>query len=172
MFLQGRSWLREWTRRRLASSPKLLAIEQAVSREGLKLVVLTRLSPAFPFSLLNLAYSLNEVSLRDYSIGLIGILPGTVFFCFLGAAAGDPRRFSALLSGPADGLTLAARLIGVGATVALMLLVNHKVRRALEDRGLTSRRAMQPRRRRLPQRRRRAARRGAAGVGEQDPGGG
>jgi len=31
----------------LASSPKLLAIEQAVSREGLKLVVLTRLSPAF-----------------------------------------------------------------------------------------------------------------------------
>ena len=65
LFLQGRSWLQEWTRRRLASSPKLLSIEQAVSREGLKLVVLTRLSPAFPFSLLNLAYSLNEVSLRD-----------------------------------------------------------------------------------------------------------
>ena len=46
-------------------------MERAVSQEGLKLVLLTRLSPAFPFSLLNLAYGLSEVSLRDYSIGLI-----------------------------------------------------------------------------------------------------
>ena len=54
-FLLGRTWLREWARRRLSAVPKLQAVEQAVSREGLKLVLLTRLSPAFPFSLLNLA---------------------------------------------------------------------------------------------------------------------
>ena len=64
-FLLGRTWLRDWARRRLAAVPKLQAIEQAVSREGLKLVLLTRLSPAFPFSLLNLAYGLSEVSWRD-----------------------------------------------------------------------------------------------------------
>ena len=50
VFLLGRSWLREWARRRLQQVPKLQAVEQAVSREGLKLVLLTRLSPAFPFS--------------------------------------------------------------------------------------------------------------------------
>jgi len=93
-FLLGRGRWRGWARRRLAGAPRLQAVEQAVCRQGLVLVLLTRLSPAFPFSLLNLAYGLSEVSLRDYSIGLIGILPGTVLFCALGAAAGDPRRFS------------------------------------------------------------------------------
>ncbi len=29
VFLQGRGWLREWARRRLAASPKLQAVEQA-----------------------------------------------------------------------------------------------------------------------------------------------
>ncbi|MEB3324640.1 MAG: TVP38/TMEM64 family protein, partial [Cyanobacteriota bacterium] len=93
VFLLGRTWLRDWARRRLEAAPKLRAVEQAVSREGLRLVLLTRLSPAFPFSLLNLAYGLSEVSWRDYTIGLIGILPGTVLFCGLGALAGDVARF-------------------------------------------------------------------------------
>ncbi|MDP4947742.1 MAG: TVP38/TMEM64 family protein [Cyanobium sp. MAG_102] len=131
-FLLGRTWLRTWARRRLAALPKLLAIEQAVSREGLKLVLLTRLSPAFPFSLLNLAYGLSEVSLRDYSIGLIGILPGTVLFCGLGALAGDVARFGEVLSGEADAGTWALRIGGLLATVASVWLVGRAAQRALQ----------------------------------------
>ncbi|MGB5135202.1 MAG: TVP38/TMEM64 family protein [Prochlorococcaceae cyanobacterium] len=130
-FLLGRSWLRQWARRRLASVPKLQAIEQAVSREGLRLVLLTRLSPAFPFSLLNLAYGLSEVSLRDYSIGLIGILPGTILFCSLGALAGDVARFGEVLSGQADATTWTLRLVGVLATAGSVWLVGRAARRAL-----------------------------------------
>ena len=131
-FLLGRTLLRDWTRRRLASLPKLQAVEQAVSREGLKLVLLTRLSPAFPFSLLNLAYGLSEVSLRDYSIGLVGILPGTILFCALGALAGDVARFGAVLSGEADAGTWALRIVGVLATVAVVWLVGRAAQRALQ----------------------------------------
>ena len=58
--LLDRHSLRDWARHWLAVLSKL--------------VLLTRLSPAFLFSLLNLAYGLSEVSLRDYTIGLIGIL--------------------------------------------------------------------------------------------------
>jgi len=130
-FLLGRTWLRNWARRRLAVVPKLLAIEQAVSREGLKLVLLTRLSPAFPFSLLNFAYGLSEVSLRDYSIGLIGILPGTILFCGLGALAGDVARFGEVLSGEADAGTWALRIGGLLATVASVWLVGRAAQRAL-----------------------------------------
>ncbi|OUW68501.1 MAG: TVP38/TMEM64 family protein [Synechococcus sp. TMED205] len=133
VFLLGRSWLREWARRRLQQVPKLQAVEQAVSREGLKLVLLTRLSPAFPFSLLNLAYGLSEVSLRDYSIGLIGIIPGTVLFCGLGALAGDVARFREVLAGEADPLTWALRVAGVLATVGVVVLVSRTARRALQD---------------------------------------
>jgi uncharacterized membrane protein YdjX (TVP38/TMEM64 family) len=131
-FLLGRTWLRNWARRRLAAVPKLLAIEQAVSREGLKLVLLTRLSPAFPFSLLNFAYGLSEVSLRDYTIGLIGILPGTILFCGLGALAGDVARFGEVLSGEADAGTWALRIGGLLATVASVWLVGKAAQRALQ----------------------------------------
>ena len=135
VFQLGRSWWRGWARRRLEATPKLRAVEQAVSREGLRLVLLTRLSPAFPFSLLNLAYGLSEVSWRDYCIGLIGILPGTILFCGLGALAGDVARFSTVLSGQADPLTWALRLLGLVATLAVVWIVNRVARDALRTAG-------------------------------------
>ena len=132
-FLLGRHWLRDWARARLAALPRLQAVEQAVSREGLKLVLLTRLSPAFPFSLLNLAYGLSEVSLRDYTVGLIGILPGTVLFCGLGALAGDVARFGEVLAGRADPGTWALRIVGVLATVAAVWVAGRAAQKALQD---------------------------------------
>ena len=131
-FLLGRTWLRDWARRRLLAFPKLQAIEQGVSREGLKLVLLTRLSPAFPFSLLNFAYGLSEVSLRDYTLGLIGIIPGTILFCGLGALAGDVARFGEVLSGQADPATWALRVVGLLATVASVWLVGRAAQRAIK----------------------------------------
>jgi uncharacterized membrane protein YdjX (TVP38/TMEM64 family) len=131
-FLLGRTWLRDWARRRLLAFPKLQAIEQGVSREGLKLVLLTRLSPAFPFSLLNFAYGLGEVSLRDYSLGLVGIIPGTILFCGLGALAGDVARFGEVLSGQADPATWALRIVGLLATVASVWLVGRAAQRAIK----------------------------------------
>jgi uncharacterized membrane protein YdjX (TVP38/TMEM64 family) len=131
-FLLGRYTLRHWARRQLAARPRLQALEQAVSREGLKLVLLTRLSPAFPFSLLNLAYGLSDVSLRDYTLGLIGILPGTILFCGLGALAGDVARFGDVLSGQADAGTWSLRVVGVLASVAVVWLVGRAARTALQ----------------------------------------
>ena len=131
-FLLGRTWLRDWARRRLLTFPMLLAIEKGVSREGLKLVLLTRLSPAFPFSLLNFAYGLSEVSLRDYTLGLVGIIPGTILFCGLGALAGNVARFGDVLSGQADPATWALRVVGLLATVASVWLVGRAAQRAIK----------------------------------------
>ncbi len=133
VFLLGRHWLRDWARARLSALPKLQAMEQAVSREGLKLVLLTRLSPAFPFSLLNLAYGLSEVSLRDYSVGLIGILPGTILFCSLGALAGDVARFGDVLASRADASTWVLRIMGLLATVGAAWLAGRAAQKALHD---------------------------------------
>ena len=132
-FLLGRHWLRDWTSQRLTHYPKLQAVERGVSREGLKLVLLTRLSPAFPFSLLNLVYGLSEVSLRDYSIGLIGIIPGTILFCALGALAGDAARFGEVLAGEASAQGWILRVVGILATVAVVWLVGRAAQRALAD---------------------------------------
>ena len=71
----------------------------------------------------------------DYSIGLIGILPGTVLFCALGALAGDVARFGEVLSGEADGFTWALRIVGVLATLAVVWLVGRAAQRALQSDG-------------------------------------
>ena len=135
-FWLGRTLLRGWAQRRLADLPKLQAIQKAVSREGLKLVLLTRLSPAFPFSLLNFVYGLSEVSFRDYTIGLIGILPGTILFCGLGSIAGDVASFGDVLTGNKDLASSLMRLVGLMATVSVVRLVSRAARRALQDHEL------------------------------------
>ena len=50
-----------------------------MKREGLKVIFLTRLSPLFPFGLLNFTYGLSEVKVRDFTIGMIGILPARFY---------------------------------------------------------------------------------------------
>ena len=132
-FVLGRTFLRDWAQRRMQELPKLQAVQKAVSREGLKLILLTRLSPAFPFSLLNFVYGLSEVSVRDYTIGLIGILPGTILFCGLGSIAGDLARFGDVLSDNTDVGPSIIRLTGLIATLAVVWLVSRAARRALQD---------------------------------------
>src|SRR5229473_2340136 len=65
-FVVGRYFARDWIARKLEGNAKFKAIDEAVGREGWKIVLLTRLSPVFPFNLLNYAYGLTRVRLRDY----------------------------------------------------------------------------------------------------------
>jgi uncharacterized membrane protein YdjX (TVP38/TMEM64 family) len=86
-FLLGRFLLRGWIERKVARYPRFRAIDQAVAEQGFKIVLLTRLSPAFPFILLNYAFGLTRVRLRDYVLASwIGMLPGTVMYVYLGFA--------------------------------------------------------------------------------------
>ncbi len=132
-FLLGRTILRDWVQSRLMNLPKLQAVQKAVSREGLKLVLLTRLSPAFPFSLLNFIYGLSEVSFRDYTVGLIGILPGTILFCGFGALAGDLTRFAEVLSDNTNLASSVIRLVGLIATLSVVWLIARAARNVLQD---------------------------------------
>ena len=116
----------------------MLAINKAVSRQGFRLVLLTRLSPAFPFSFLNLAYGLSEVSLRDYNLGLIGIIPGTILFCSFGALAGSAARFGEVMAGETSAQALVLRVVGVLATVVVVWLVGRSARQALQEAGVTA----------------------------------
>jgi uncharacterized membrane protein YdjX (TVP38/TMEM64 family) len=67
--------------------PKLSVMEKVVEKGGLKLIFLARLSPIFPFSILNYFYGLNNVKFKDFALGLIGIIPGTFLYCSIGSLA-------------------------------------------------------------------------------------
>ncbi len=133
-FFLGRTFCRQWVLDKISQVPKVKALEQGISREGLKLVLLTRLSPVFPFSLLNFIYGVTQVSFKDYSIGLIGILPGTILFCGLGAIAGDIARFGEVLSSQDKSLaSLVIRIVSVSATIVTVFILTNSIKRSLKD---------------------------------------
>jgi len=69
--------------------PKIKLLERIINKGGLKLIILTRLSPLFPFSILNYFYGLNKVSYKEFSIGLLFIIPGTYLYCALGSLSNN-----------------------------------------------------------------------------------
>ena len=69
--------------------PKIKILKKIINKGGVKLIILTRLSPLFPFSILNYFYGLNKVSYKDFSIGLLFILPGTYLYCALGSLSNN-----------------------------------------------------------------------------------
>ncbi len=86
-FLVGRTLLRGWIEKRIAAYPRFQAIDRAVGKEGFKIVLLVRLSPVFPFNLLNYAFGLTNVRLWQYVLASwIGMLPGTLMYVYLGSA--------------------------------------------------------------------------------------
>lgn len=132
-FLVGRYIARDWVAAKLESNPRFKAIDDAVAREGWKIVGLTRLSPVFPFNLLNYAFGLTRVSLRDYvAASWAGMLPGTVMYVYIGSLAGDIARASGAKSvnTPAR---WALNIVGFAATVAVAIYVARLGSRALRE---------------------------------------
>jgi uncharacterized membrane protein YdjX (TVP38/TMEM64 family) len=130
-FLIARYAARDWVAARIAGSAQFAAIDRAIGREGRKIVFLLRLSPVFPFSLGNYALGLTRVSLGDYVLGAVGMLPGTLLYVYLGSLATDVAS-AAASGGAATGKT-ALTVAGFAATVVVTVLVTRIARRALAD---------------------------------------
>ncbi len=133
-FIVGRYFARDWIAAKVAGNKRFAAIDDAVGDEGWKIVGLTRLSPIFPFNLLNYAYGLTKVPLRDYFFASwIGMMPGTVMYVYIGSLAGD---LATLGAGERARTTGEWVLYGVGllATVAVTIFVTRLARRALQRR--------------------------------------
>ncbi|MFT5413196.1 MAG: putative membrane protein YdjX (TVP38/TMEM64 family) [Verrucomicrobiales bacterium] len=80
-FLVGRYVARSKIEKRIEGNERFAAIDGVVAKEGWKIVGLTRLSPAFPFTLLNYAYGVTRVKFSHYLLASwIGMMPGTVFY--------------------------------------------------------------------------------------------
>ncbi|MEB3290873.1 MAG: TVP38/TMEM64 family protein [Leptolyngbya sp.] len=130
-FWVGRYLARDWVRRQLEGREAFASMDQAVARAGFKIVLLTRLSPVFPFNLLNYAFGLTGVSLRDYALGSVGMLPGTLLYVYVGALVGDLAYLGTDQARVNLGLQWAVRLIGLGATFVVTLVITRIARQAL-----------------------------------------
>ena len=126
----GRYFARDWIAKKIEGNATFSAIDRAVADEGWKIVLLTRLSPMFPYVLLNYAFGITRVSLRAYVLASwIGMMPGTVLYVYLGslARAGVAERQRT----PGE---WALYVVGLLATISVAVMATRIARRALAKR--------------------------------------
>jgi uncharacterized membrane protein YdjX (TVP38/TMEM64 family) len=132
-FLVARYGARRAIERRIAGNARFAAIDRAVGREGFKIVALLRLSPIFPFNLLNYSLGLTKVSFLQYLAASIAMLPGTLLYVYYGKAAGS---LAALAGGArTEKGTGSWVLLGVGlaATIVVTTFVTRLAGKALRQ---------------------------------------
>jgi uncharacterized membrane protein YdjX (TVP38/TMEM64 family) len=132
-FLVGRYLARGWVGRKIANNPKFDAIDTAVGQKGFKIVLLARLSPIFPFNLLNYMFGITKVALKDYVLGSVGMIPGTLMYVYFGSLAGNLATLGSA-NQPSDArFQWSLRIIGFIATVLATLYITRVARKALND---------------------------------------
>ncbi len=132
-FLVGRYLARAAVERRIAANPRFAAIDRAVGAEGRKIVFLLRLSPVFPFNLLNYALGLTRVRFADYLTASVGMLPGTVLYVYSGKLLGDVTALAGGAAVEKGAGYYAVVVLGLLATVAVTVVVTRTARRALGE---------------------------------------
>jgi uncharacterized membrane protein YdjX (TVP38/TMEM64 family) len=135
-FLLGRTTIRRWVARRVARSGRFIAVDEAIGERGFQLVLLSRLSPVSPFILLNYAFGFTKVSFRQYLWGsLVGMLPGTILFVYIGAGLRSLAHVTACASGRGASSPLLRALFwgGLPAMAAVVLILARLAQDALRQ---------------------------------------
>ncbi len=87
-FLASRVLLREWVQRKLG--PRLAVVNAGVEKEGAYYLFALRLTPIFPFFVINLAMGLTPLRVRTfYWVSQLGMLPGTIIYIYAGTQVGQ-----------------------------------------------------------------------------------
>lgn len=131
-FLTARYVARTAVETRLTRHAKFAAVDRAIAQDGRRIVFLLRLSPVFPFALLNYALGLTRVRVRDYVLAGFGMLPGTVLYVYYGKLAGDVAMLATGTAAPRGIGYWSVLALGLCATVLVTTLVTRRARAALQ----------------------------------------
>ena len=116
---------------------KFRKIDNAISKQGAKLVFLLRLSPVIPFNLSNYFYGLTGVKFWPYVLASwLGMMPGTFLYVYIGTAG--RAAVSAAAGGEAmkHGWQYWAFLsVGLAATIAATIWITKIARDALKEKA-------------------------------------
>lgn len=132
-FLVSRYVARNAIEAKVAGNARFAAIDRAVGKQGLKIVTLLRLSPVFPFNLLNYGLGLTQVRLRDYAIACVGMIPGTLLYTYYGKLAGDVAALAGGAAPERGAGYYTVLAVGLGATLVVTTIVTRTARKALSE---------------------------------------
>jgi uncharacterized membrane protein YdjX (TVP38/TMEM64 family) len=141
-FWISRAVARNWVADRVVRHRRFALLDDAVGKQGFRVVVLARLSPLAPYVLLNYALGLTKVSFGEYALGtVVGVLPGMVLYVYFGAGLRSLAELAAYAGGEGE-TSPAYRAFfwgGLAVTVVVTLLLTRIAQKAL--RGAASREA-------------------------------
>ncbi|MDJ1185733.1 TVP38/TMEM64 family protein [Roseofilum casamattae] len=137
-FLVGRYFSRDWALQILSNHPNFHALNQAVARSGFKIVLLTRLSPIFPFNLLNYAFGVMQVSLKDYILGSVGMIPAILGYTYIGSLIGDVAALGQqpTIASPQARIAQWVLYAIAGLATSILILYGSKLARQTLERSL------------------------------------
>ena len=129
--LAGRTLARPWVSKRIAGSPKLRALDEALEDQAFLIVFLTRVAMVLPFNILNYAYGVTRVRALTYATATaLGMLPVVTLYAYLGNLAED---IGAVLAGEAAPEGSAWMLAGgIVVLVILAFVLRRTVKQVLE----------------------------------------
>jgi uncharacterized membrane protein YdjX (TVP38/TMEM64 family) len=128
-FALGRWLVRARMDRLAARSPALAGLDAALATTGLRVVLLLRLAPLAPFTVLNYLLGATPVRLRDFALGtVLGSAPGLMVQVYLGSLAGTTE---AVLREARRGTGAGAALLAAAASGVIVLLLTWLLRRAV-----------------------------------------
>jgi uncharacterized membrane protein YdjX (TVP38/TMEM64 family) len=129
-FLTSRYLARSWMQKRLGRSAKFRALDKAVSTEGGRIILISRMSPVVPHSLVSYAAGLIRISFRRFTLAsFVGFIPQSAAYTYVGAVVGKAVRTSAGVT-PHDPVTWALYGLGLVATLAVTVLTTRTARRS------------------------------------------
>ena len=132
-FVIARYAARGRVERRIAGNERFRAIDHAIGREGRKIVLLLRLSPVFPFNLLNYALGLTRVRFIDYVLAMPGMLPGAILYVYTGKVVGDVAALAGGVAPARSAGYYGVLGLGLAATASVTVIVTRAARRALAE---------------------------------------
>lgn len=128
-FALARTFLRNRVERWVQRDSRFVSLDRAIGQEDFKIVFLVRLSPVFPFTLLNYVLGVSAVRPASYVLAsFLGMLPGTFLYVSIGVAARRALGGTDAVTGP---LEEALYYVGLAAIFGIVFVITRLARKAL-----------------------------------------
>ena len=120
-FLTSRYLLHGWVEKKIGHSAKYAALQGAIGADGWRLILISRISPVVPHSLVSYAAGLTPMSFWRYTIAsFIGFIPISAAYAYAGAIVGKTVR-TTMGDTPHDPVKWAFYIVGLIATIAVLI---------------------------------------------------
>ena len=132
-FVTGRYFLRTFVLRHLAHRQKFLALDLAIEREGWQVILISRISPIVPHSLVSYIAGVTQISLLRFTIAsFVGFVPISVLYSYAGAVLGAVTRSKFQFTSD-DPLAWTLYVVGLIITVLTVVMATRMATKALRE---------------------------------------